>query len=322
MENKSTLIKYIVAYFILGLAVFISGCKDSVNAPDVNTSQTTTDPAVFETLANQDETLSSFEPNYNEQDAMAFLGKTLTDFYPIRVGQKMRLVSKNYEVNEVGDTAYVKMTKTFEGVLFIKGSYTPPDFNSSTVADTLIEKPFTTVMTRNLIFAKKQIGDIPLNNWKLVAASLPSGGTLTDNINITKVTVTYSNGDQLVITNPLEFYLTREFPIWRQIPVVARNEEVNIEVAVTSAYADSDFVTLTYGADKFGNHRNKRKFVLISSVQNGSFYDKVYQQKFNTHQFPGHYHAVINAFPRQVIFDDSSPVESKTWGIPYIVRVN
>ena len=49
MENKSTLIKYIVAYIILGLVVFISGCKDSVNAPDINSSTTTTDPAVFET---------------------------------------------------------------------------------------------------------------------------------------------------------------------------------------------------------------------------------------------------------------------------------
>jgi len=322
MENKSTLIKYIVAYIILGLVVFISGCKDSVNAPDINSSTSTTDPAVFETLANQDETLSSFEPNYNENDAMSFLGKTLTEIYPIRVGQKMRLVSKNYEVNEVGDTAYVKMTKTFEGVLFIKGSYTPPDSNSSNVGDTLIEKSFSTTMIRNLIFAKKPIGDIPLENWKLVAASLPAGGTLTDNINITKLTVTYSNGDQLVITNPTEFYLTREFPIWRQIPVVARNEEIVVEVAVTSAYADSDFVTITYGGDKFGQHRDKRKFDMISSVQNGSFYDKIYQKKFTTHQFPGHFHAVINAFPRQVIFDDAAPVESKTWGIPYIIRAN
>jgi len=147
MENKSTLIKYIVAYIILGLVIFISGCKDSVNAPDINSSTTTTDPAVFETLANQDETLSSFEPNYNENDAMSFLGKTLTEIYPIRVGQKMRLVSKNYEVNEVGDTAYVKMIKTFEGVLYIKASYTPPDSFTSNAGDTLIEKSFSTTMT-------------------------------------------------------------------------------------------------------------------------------------------------------------------------------
>ncbi len=320
MENKSNLFKYIVAYIILGLVVFFAGCKDSVNAPDLNISNGT-DPQVFETLADQDSTLSSFEPNYNEDDAMTFLGKTLTEIYPLRVGQKMRLVSKNYEVNEVNDTAYVKVTKTFEGVLYIKASYSPPDSNTQ-VADTLIEKPFSTVMTRNLIFAKKQIGDIPLNNWKLIAISLITGGTLTDNININKLTITYSNGDQLVITNPTEYYLTRDIPIWRQIPVVARNEEVTVEVEVTSAYADTDFVTLTYGGDRQGMHRDKRKFELVSSVQNGSFYDRVYQQKYNTHQFPGHYHAIINAFPRQVIFDDAAPVEAKTWGIPYIVRKN
>ncbi len=321
MKNKQSLIKYLAAYAILGFVVFFVGCSDSVNAPEINNNTTTTDPQVFKTLAEQDSTLASFEPNYNEQDAMNFLGKTLTEIYPLRIGQKMRLVSKDYEVNEVGDTAYVKVTKTFEGVLYIKASYTQPDSNTQ-AADTLIEKPFSTVVTRNLIFAKKQIGDIPLKNWRIVAVSLPVGGTLTDNINITKLTITFANGDQMVITDPNNYYLTRGLPIWKQIPVVARNEEILLEVEVTSAYADSDFVTLTYGGDRHGMHRSKRKFELISSVQNGSFYNKVYQLKFKTHQFPGHFHAIINAFPRQVIFDDSAPVESKTWGIPYIVKRN
>ena len=320
MENKKTLIKYIVAYVILGLVVFIAGCKDSVNAPEINTP-TNTDTKVFETLADQDSTLASFEPNYNEDDAMTFLGKTLTDIYPLRVGQKMRRVSKEFEVNEVGDTAYVKVTKTFEGVLYIKASYSPPDSNTQAV-DTLIEKSFSTVITRNLIFAKKQMGSIPLKNWRLVAVSLPEGGTLTENINITKLTITFANGDQMVITSPNEYYLTRSLPIWKQIPVVARNEEILLEVEITSAYADTGFVTLTYGGNRHGMHRTKRKFELVSSVQNGSMYNKVYQQKYTTHQFPGHFHAIINAFPRQVIFDDVAPVEVKTWGIPYIVKRN
>ena len=273
MKNKLTLIKYIVTYAILGLVVFIAGCTDSVNAPEINTSSTT-DPQVFKTLAEQDSTLASFEPNYNEQDAMSFLGKTLTDIYPLRVGQKMRLVSKEYEVNEVGDTAYVKVIKTFEGVLYIKASYSPPDSNTQ-VADTLIEKPFSTVITRNLIFAKKQIGDIPLNNWRLVAVSLPEGGTLTDNINITKLTITLANGDQMIITSPNDYYLTRGIPIWKQIPVMARHEEVTLEVEITSVYADTGFVTLTYGGNRHGMHRAKKIFELISSVQNGSVYNKV-----------------------------------------------
>ena len=318
MKNKPTLIKYIIAYAILGLVVFIAGCKDSVNAPDVNTS-TGTNPQVFETLAEQDSLLASFEPNYNEEDVMTFLGKTLTDIYPLRVGQKMRRVSKEYEVNEVGDTAYVKVIKTFEGILYIKASYSPPDSNTQAV-DTLIEKPFSTVITRNLIFAKKNIGDLPLKNWRLIAVSLPGGGTLTDNINITKLTITFANGDQMVITSPNDYYLTRGLPIWKQIPMVARYERVMLEVEVTSAYADTDFVTLTYGGNRHGLHRAKKKFELVSSVQNGSVYNKLYQQKYTTHQFPGYFHAIINAFPRQVIYDDVAPVEVKTWGIPYIVK--
>ena len=59
---------------------------------------------------------------------------------------------------------------------------------------------------------------------------------------------------------------------------------------------------------------------MVSSTQTGNGYDKVYEQTFETHQWPGYFHAVINATPRQVVTDDSTPVESNTWGIPYIVK--
>ena len=89
---------------------------------------------------------------------------------------------------------------------------------------------------------------------------------------------------------------------------------------LTSAYADTDFVTLTFGADRFGMHRTKKKFELISSTQNGNVYDKVYEQTYRTHQYVGFYHAIINAMPKQVVFDDATPVEMESWGVPYFVR--
>ncbi|HSP88065.1 MAG TPA: hypothetical protein VLN45_08015, partial [Ignavibacteriaceae bacterium] len=80
------------------------------------------------------------------------------------------------------------------------------------------------------------------------------------------------------------------------------------------------FVTLTFGRNRFGGEKHKRIFELISSTPVSGGFEKVYEQNFRTHAFPGFFHAVINAFHQRVIFDDEAPVESSTWGIPYFVR--
>jgi hypothetical protein len=129
------------------------------------------------------------------------------------------------------------------------------------------------------------------------------------------------NGDTLEITSPNEYYLSRNFGWWRRLPIIARENAVKLRLEVYSAYADTDFVTLTYGADRNGFHRAKRKFALVSSEPSGSGYVKVYEQTYVTLQYPGHYHAIVNAFPKQVIFDDTAAVESETWGVPYFVRL-
>ena len=267
-----------------------------------------------------DSAISSFESNYNEETAMTILGKATTTIYPLRVGQKMRLVSRNFTYNIVGDTAYGIYTTTFEGVLFIAASYDSVSYPP----DTLIQKPFTTVITRKIIF--ETTGDTvhPYLKWRIAAISLPEGGTLNSKITINEVKVYLANGDSLVVTDPNSYFLSRGWG-WRwrwrkQIPIINRNSPVKVQVYVTSAYADTDFVTLTHGCDPHGLHREKNRFYLVSSTQTGNGYDKVYEQTFETHQWPGYFHAVINATPRQVVTDDSTPVESNTWGIPYIVK--
>ena len=84
---------------------------------------------------------------------------------------------------------------------------------------------------------------------------------------------------------------------WRELPFVFRGDSVLIRVDLFSANADTDFVTLTYGADKLGLHRAKRKFELVSSIPTIGGFDRVYEQTYQTYQWPGIYHAVINAFP-------------------------
>ena len=295
------------------LALFI-GCKESAVEPEG--TEPTTDKEAMLKLADEDSAVSSFEPNYNEEDAMSFLGKTEAEIYPFKVGHRVRLVNRNLSVNFVGDTAYGTVTNTFEGTLIIAASYN----SGATSPDTVIRKPFTSVITKKIIYVKVANTPFPFRNWRIAAISLPEGGVLSPNIDIQKLTAFLPNGDTLVINSPNSYFLSRGFGWWRQLPIIAKNQSVTIRLEVYSAFADTDFVTLTYGADKKGFNRAKRKFVMISSNPSGNGFARVYEQTYNAHQFVGHYHAIINALPKQVIFDDATPVESETWGVPYFVK--
>jgi hypothetical protein len=299
---------------IILTAIFLfAGCKNSPTEP--STTEPTTDQGAMLKIADEDSALASFDSNYNEDDAMPFMGKVSTTVYPSKVGLRMHIVNRTMSADINGDTAYATLTKTYEGVLLISASYD----SAKTSADTLISKPFTSTITRKLIFVKVAHTDFPLRNWRIAAISLPEGGTTSHhNINIKKVTVFLTN-DTLMVTSPNEYFLARGRGWWKQIPIIARNHAVKVQVELFSAFNDDDFVTITYGADFKGLHRAKRRFELVSSTPVAGGYNKIYEQTYNSNLFPGYYYAIINAFPRQVILDDSIPVENNMWGIPYAV---
>lgn len=314
MKNQRSFLAHFFSIIMLSVFALFIGCKESTVEPE--STEPTTDTEAMLKLAEEDSAIASFEPSYNEEDAMSFLGKTAAEIYPFKVGHRVRLVNRNLSVDFIGDTAYGTLTKTFEGTLIIAASYS----SGSTQPDTVIRKPFTSVITKKIIFVRRDSTVFPYRNWKVAAISLPEGGVLTQNIDIKKLTAFLPNGDTLVINSPNSYFLSRGWGWWRQLPIITKNQQVTLRLELYSAYADTDFVTLTYGADVRGFHRAKKRFVMTSSVQSGSGYDKVFEQTYTAHQFVGHYHAIINALPKQVIYDDATPVESETWGIPYFIR--
>lgn len=316
MKKKEFVKRFFIPLLLLALMAFFAGCQDEMTVEPGDTGEPTTVQGALELLVDQDSSLTSFEANYNEGGLMDFLGKTEEAIYPFRVGHRVRLVNRNLSIAFEDSLAFGTLTNTFEGVLFIAASYNP----NATEPDTIIQKPFTSVITRNLIFKKIANTDFPFRNWILVAVSLPEGGTQSPNIDITKLTVFLPDGEILVVESPNEYFLRRWDHWWRRIPILRIGDSVLLRVELFSAYEEEDIVTLTYGADRRGNHRAKKLFELISSTPVDDGFEKVYEQTYTTHQFPGHYHAIINAVPRQVIFDDSTPVEAETWGMPYFVR--
>lgn len=320
MNKKSFWVKKIYLLLFASILIFMTGCQNSPTAPSLG--QNSTYESAMLKAVESDSAVASFEPIYNEQDAMNILGTTGTAIYPLRVGQKMRVVSSNFSYTMSGDTAFGTYTKNYEGVLYISASYN----STSKSPDTLIQKPFTTLMTRNVILLKVNNNSNDTSNyvWRILAVSLPEGGTLNSNVKITKLSMYLPNGDMLIINDPNDYYLSKSKghgkKWWKQIPHFMHAEKVTIEVEVSNANPDTDFVTLTIGGNLHGFQREKIKFNLISSTQNGSGYDKVYQSSFLIHPWPGFHNAVINAFPKQVVFDDSTPVEVSTWGVPYYIE--
>lgn len=314
MKRQFSLLKTFFTILVLATFALFIGCKESVVESD--NIEPTTDKTAMLKLVDEDSAISSFEPNYNEEDAMNFLGKTEAEIYPFRVGHTVRLVNRNLDVNFVGDTAYGTLTKTFDGKLIIAASYT----SGATSPDTIIKKSFISVITKKIIFVRVANTRFPYRNWRVAAISLPEGGVLSPNIDIQMLSVFLPNGDTLTIDSPNNYFLSRVQGWWKQLPVIVKDQSVTLRLEVYSAYADTDFVTLTYGADKNGFHRLKKKFVMVSSLPYGNGFSKVYEQSFTPRLFVGHFHAIINAFPKQVIFDDAAPVETESWGVPYFVR--
>jgi len=297
------------------------GCKSDNTILDPGNTGSTTDEQALLKLTDNDASLESFEPNYNEETAMDVgLAKTSTQIYPLKVGQRMFLVDRSMDVTFDGDSAIGILTKNFSGTLYIAGSYTPADSNGENKIDTVIQKQFSTTVTRKIIFVKRDFTMFPDSNWRIKAISLPEGGTLNPAVEIASVSIFYPNGDSMQITEPNDYFLYRGPGFRHQIPVLHRFRNVRVVVEINSAYADDDYVTLTYGAMRSNMHnRSKKRFRLVSSQFDGTIYHKVYENTWQTMQFPGYKHAIINIIPFQAVNDDAAPVEENTWGIPYIV---
>lgn len=312
--------KYFPALAIVFVLILLVGCQDNTVEPINSPNSIITDKSAITEAIQSDSLLSSFESNYNEEGSLDYFGKSSTEILPFKVWQRMKLINRNIDVNINGDTAYAHITNTFDGTLFILAS------NDSAVnrPDTVVKKPFTSVITRNVILTRNTDTTKNFRKWMISAVSLPMGGTQSSDISIKKLTVYLPNGDSLVVNNPNDYYLVRNWKHWwrwHNVPIIQRNSEVKVRIELTSNYSDDDYVSLTFGADRFGFNRSKKLFNLVSSEQNGGIYNKVYEQTFRANLFPGFFHAIINALPKQVVNDDSTPVELDSWGIPYLVKL-
>lgn len=156
------------------------------------------DKAALNKLLDDDESLQSFYLNYNEEESMSFaLGKTSGEIFPLKIGQIMKLVSKNLDIIFKGDTAYGTLIKSYDGVLLILASNDSLGWWHDSLDLHIYDKLFSITITRNIIFVKVDNSDNPLRNWKIDQVSLPVRGTLSENIKIENLKVFLPNSEVL-----------------------------------------------------------------------------------------------------------------------------
>jgi hypothetical protein len=299
-------------------------------------------------LAVKSASVSSFQPNYNEDQAVAMAGKLNKDLYPIKVGQKMTLTDQTLTLVKDSTTATGTLVQKYDGTLIIQGSFQQPTIGIKSHVDTTIQKPFSTTITRVIKYQRIANTGNDTTDWKIIAVSLPNGGTDGTDIQISKVTLTAQDGSTVDIDDPNAYFfnvgsdkegtddddynkfnngMTMGFGLdfgmhgWKGLFTWYRqNQPVKISVEILSTSSDPDFITMTYGAERDGRFRTKEQFDLVSSTLQGTYYKKVYEKDWYTQPHPGMRHAVINAFPRNVVYDTNTSVQEKSWGIPYRVQ--
>lgn len=162
-----------------------------------------------------------------------------------------------------------------------------------------------------------------LYRWHIVSTSLGDGLSNPSTVSIVQVTIMPEGQDAIVISDPLEYMITRRaalrLPVFSEVKVQVKikNETTNpIEHPMASGSYEN--VRLHYGLNRLGHHA-KRPFKYVGQDDNGN---QIYEGSWIVRQHPGTHHAVIDLIDNGTIFNednDAYPYSSATWGMPYIV---
>lgn len=308
------------------IGLLVAGCsKDNTGPADNAPTGVSNEASARAYYAMNDEFVKNDEITFDDQEVAptdyGTFGKIDAAITPLRWGRFVQQVVRTVVRDTVlpGDTiAFVHVHKEITGVFRILGL--------NGVGDTVrVAKPFVDNSDRNIIFRRfARQTERYWMNWVPVATSLVDGGTIPPNnqIDITKVQLFLPNGDTVTVTDPLNTYLRYRWLFRLQgpqtdVPQLDPAAHVVVQATVVSASPDTDLVALRYGVGTFQKRRFRMH--LISEVNNGGTYTRVFEGAFYVHFHRGFFHAGVDAITRGTLFDDTVPYSANWWGIPYRV---
>lgn len=333
---KRNWLSFLLLVGVLGM--FVAGCKTEDPVGPVQDPEdqlygaAQTDQQFFQLYAENSEFFRTDDITLNDGEQPEplddfSLGKeSLTPIRPLRWGRFIRSVNRTVTVDSitVDSLAYITVTKTLQGTFIIAATYS----DSSTVPDTVIRKPFTSVAKKRFIFKRVGADRIIHRNWKPVAVSLNEGGTVSSsNIDIASLKLLFErNGqaDSIVVTDPLSTFLRfrqiREVG-GHEIPDLVASRPVVLSVTLTSNDTAPDHVIVRYGYSLDRMHRRRIRLQMVSeSFDPGTqLYTRVFARRFEMHFKRGVFSATVDAMTHGTLFEDDDPVATSFWGIPYMV---
>jgi hypothetical protein len=324
---KKSLAVMWTAVALVGLMIVGCNKNDGTGPGDQAPSGVTNEQQALKYYAENDEFVKNDDETYtdNTVDPIEYgtFGKIDASIIPFRFGRFVTSVTRTLTTTiQPGDSvAIVRVDKDIFGTLKILAKV-----NVTDTAFTLIQKPFHDKSTRNVVF--KRFDRDPVRfwlNWLPVATSLVDGGTAppNDKIDITKVQLFTPGGDTITVTDPNNTYLRYK---WlrrllngaKDVPEFMGGQAVKLQATVVSASADTDLVALRYGFK--GIQKRRTLMTLVSEVNNGGVYTRVYEKTWNAHFHQGLFNAGVDAATKETLFDnDTTKYSVSWWGIPYRV---
>jgi len=159
--------------------------------------------------------------------------------------------------------------------------------------------------------------------WHVRSVSLSEGFSNPATVEIVEMTIKAEGHDEIVITNPLEYFIDR-----KSIASVHKMADVKVQVKVENLTSNPieypegsgsfENLRIHYGLNRFGHHA-RRSFEFTGVDDNGY---QVYEGSWTVKQRPGIHHTIIDLIDNGTIHNpdgEAYPYSSSTWSMPYVV---
>ncbi len=262
-----------------------------------------------------------------------------------RVARRILDIERSFAHEFVDDTvAIVTMTRTLEVRVWVEGLIQPQDPGVPEIIT--FYKDFIETATRKAKFVKVANTGTAEDDWKLVEISLLEGGTSERDFDITQVNIKFGEDRSYEFDNPLDTFMRIGLGP-REVPVVMlsqfRSQGFQIEITVQSTNEEPEILFLRHGGKAAGPGDMAgymRRVMLSPSPDEGEFsesdgvFTRTYVIDWNqvmhqTHANAaqrgetirrGRFSTVVEAVSYETLYDTEAPVQTKYWGVPFIIE--
>jgi hypothetical protein len=314
---------------LLGMLLFAAFYACSENSPGPSTYSSAEDEAAIKQVLEEDDMVyedidDGAEDTYGLEDTPNWTApESFSKRSFLRFGRKITDREKTIDVVFTSDTtATAYISKTYTGQ-FVSLTGTWSGDTSFTLQR--FTKPLVHNVQRvvNLYKFRDDTTRDERRNWKREGVSIAAGESVPTTISIAEMILYPEGQDSIVITDPLEYFVT-DLRVFK----CSRDNEVRVVVKIDNSTANpiefpegsgsTENVRWHYGLNRHHDHA-KKTFDYVGKDAMGF---QVYEGTWKVRQHDGYHHIVLDVIDNGTILNSDEtlyPYSSATWGSPYKV---